>query len=218
MSFATTINGHRCHELTLTWGNTGRWVADLSAGDDAPTSGEVTLLVGSLSLVGHVHRGESFADSSRLFVVAGKGGWDRTVKPRSYRANSVKLSNVIRDLAVEAGEVWADGFGPSFADRPVGYSLMRPGGIRASEALGHHVASWHVNELGQTVYGSIPVAGPSLARVIEFDARTKIAELAADSPAIPKPGQSVVVNDVARVLTRVVVTSGQSTKIEGYVV
>jgi hypothetical protein len=175
----------------------------------------VTLTLGTLTLVGSVVRGGSFADGAEVMLRAGRSGWAKSVKPRSYRTNSLKLSNALRDLATEVGETWRAGFGPSFLDRTLGYALIRRGGQHASEALAQVLgARWHVDELGETVAGDRP-AGRSLARALEYMAASRTVDLSVDG-VLPRPGQTMVVEGEDQVIDRLVVSVGDDSSVVGY--
>lgn len=85
----------------------GVWVADIETTSEATfkVGDTIKMSVGSMRMVGTVIRGSNNADSARFMVVGGKGGWRKMVARRFYQdANGIKLSQVLRDLAKEAGE------------------------------------------------------------------------------------------------------------------
>lgn len=217
MTYRIELNGDRVTRARIEWPSRGLWTATLSLPEPRKfVAGEPLMLkLGDVDLVGSAVRGGDYADAAEVVLRAGRSGWCRSVKPRSYRSNSVRLSNVVRDLASEVGETLREGFGPSFVDHAVGYAMVRRGGQLGREVLAQLVGErWHVDELGQTVIGDRP-AGVSGVRVLEHDAARARAEFSVDDGVMPRPGQTVTIADGAWVLERVIVSVDDDSSVVG---
>lgn len=152
MTFA--LAGAPAQSITLTVPGSRIWRARVKvAGPKTLAIGAaVKLTVGGLELAGAVHDGGTFAAQSEYIVVGGAGRWGREVKRRPYRSDGgVKLSTVLADLAMDAGErVKMDA-----PDRSLGYAFLRATGP-ASQALELIAPSWWMAGDGVTHVGTRP--------------------------------------------------------------
>lgn len=218
MNFAVHVNGFTAHRATAHMPARGLWVARVTL--DEPVELErdeaVQLELGDLTLAGHVYDGAVFAQSATYEVVAGKGGWRKTVREKPYKSPSgVKLSLVLQELARDAGEEWTAGFGPAFADRSVGYGytrLARPAVEVLHRLLGR---AWYVGDDGKTVIGDRP-AGRAAADVLDYRASARHVQLDAEELSKVRPGQSVSVGDAPLVLGAVLFSTGRRGSLEGF--
>lgn len=127
----------------------GLWWADVEAATPTVLTGAVTLVVDDLVLKGTVMSGGAREARFRYRVVAGAGGWGRTIPAKSYVNDAgVKLATVLRDAAAECGEQLG-----TVPAGTVGTSYVRPAGP-ASRVLEELVPrGWYVDELGVTQVG-----------------------------------------------------------------
>ncbi len=189
----------------------GLWSAQVHLEDDTDLAvgARVTLEIGDLALDGAIARGGPFAQTAAYLVRAGRGGWGKVVKARSYSSSRVMLSKVLTDLAFDCGEEWTPGFGPGFQDRPVGQHHWRREEV-ASLVLGKLLGrAWYVADDGRTVAGDRP-AGRSNADVLELRRARRLVLLDTDAPARARPGQTVSVDGESLVLGTVTATTGDS--------
>lgn len=186
-----SVNGRRviAADIRLPW--QGVWSADLTLDEAGPAlSGAVTIEVGGLTLRGTVdlqHGGE-FANARELRVLGGAGGWGTELPPRSWHNDAgVKVSEVLRAAATEAGETVALGAG---VEARLGPDYIRERGPASAAFMGAApAAAWWVDTAGVT---QVATARPTaeLAKgadveVLDLDALEGTAELAGDPAAVP---------------------------------
>jgi hypothetical protein len=83
----------------------GPWTADLKLSGAQPISGDVTVVIGNLTLVGFVYRSSAYGGSVSARLVGGYGGWRTAIAHQGYGSNSgVKLSTILNDAANACGE------------------------------------------------------------------------------------------------------------------
>lgn len=107
------LNGIACTRARVQWPSVGRWWADLDlapvfpGGVSAPAVGDaVTLTLADLTFVGTIASGGVFDGRAAYRVVAGRGGWSRTLPRRGYQNDlGVSVATLIADLAEGAGEL-----------------------------------------------------------------------------------------------------------------
>jgi hypothetical protein len=154
--------------------------------------GEVTLPIGStatiaiglgLSLSGTIVRGDAFAGTSRYLVRAGRGGWQKTITARGYRSDGgVKAATVLRDAAIDAGEVWAGAL-PATSLGPAWARFKAPAVRVVTELLGQ---AWYVDDDGRTQPHVRPESA-FLGEVLRVEKAERIAEIATDTPEKVRP-------------------------------
>lgn len=151
-----TLNDLRATSARLTMPAWGRWHAEVSLDGEHTLSGGVTLQIADLTLVGAVLSGGPHEGRSHYRVVAGSGGWGRTIASKSYANDAeVKASLVLLDAADAAGETILA------STLPAGTTRVGPGWVRrediAARVLEQVVpAGWYVGNDGVTRIGLRP--------------------------------------------------------------
>lgn len=192
--------------VELTMPRYGAWRADVTLSSGTPPSGQVTLVIAKLELVGAVTRaGLDSADCPRL-VVVGAPGWGRTLeKPLSYQSDAgVRLKTVLRDLAKLADETIVQ---PD--DAPIGQHFeaipTRAVETRLRDVLSAlhrvgHVPRWRVDPDGVTRFGAR--TGEDVTdkvRVLRRNAGLGMRRLSSESAADFLPGNEVEGEAIERV-------------------
>lgn len=145
-----TLNGNKVTAATVHLPYFGIWTADVSIDQAVALHGQVSLVLGDITLVGTVNRGGSYAGAATYGIVGGYLGWQSTVAPRSYTHNvGVKLSTVLSDAAAEVGERLSLG-----ADAVLGpfYTRQSAPAVRLLNSLA--VTGWYVGTDGVTRTGA----------------------------------------------------------------
>ena len=195
---AATLNGHRITDSRTFIPAWGCWHSSVDIDGEVPLApgSAVTLVIADLTLVGTVLSGGVALGRSFYRVVAGAGGWGKSIPPWSYSDDAgVKLATAIGDAAREAGETLETVPGT----RRTGPNWAREAGP-ASQILNTLVpAAWYVDEAGVTRLGArAPGALPAkVTRVSPVDFARGRVELASDSIATILPG--VVVDGLTAV-------------------
>ncbi len=110
MTFAT-VAGKRAVSVRLLTGNVGPWFAECELEVDAPLSGQVTIEINGTRFVGSVDESSNgvFEGSRKVRVLAGGGGWARSVTARNYHNDArIKARTVADDAARAIGETIGD--------------------------------------------------------------------------------------------------------------
>lgn len=179
-----TLAGFAVAGLDLEVAPGGPWYADVDLEGDDDVTGQVALVCNGATLACTVDpdRSGSFGLQRKVRVVAGADGWRNVYPAKPYQNDAgVKARAVADDLAKLNGERFGD-FMPAAAS--VGEShFLRPRGSAGSvlEALAGGVP-WWVDYAGVTHVRARPVA-PAAAdtyEVLNFDARSRVAEVAVD--------------------------------------
>lgn len=191
-ALTASLNGKAVESLTVWVSNVGAWQADIDMAEaDAPALGMVTITVGTLTLVGTIAQEYSgtHVGRAKLKVIAGAGGWRRTIAARAYHNDAgVRAALVAEDAAREAGETLG-AFIPA-ADR-MGTDYVRDQGhaVKALEAAAGG-ASWWVDYMGTTHVG--PRDAFALAtnayHITSFDARARTVTLGTVDPGAVQIG------------------------------
>lgn len=183
-----TLNGARVTAARVTLPAWGAWYADASVDGAVSLSGSVELKVSDLTLRGTVLSGgpEKEKGRSHYRIVAGAGGWGRTIKAKSYANDAgVKVSTVLTDAAVAVGETLAIS-----TDARTGPAFVRPEApaSRVLEQLAP--AGWYVDEAGTTRLGkrATTTLNTSVPRVKPLDLALGTLTLAPDKIAALLPG------------------------------
>ena len=83
----------------------GMWTADLRLATSQMVTGQATVVIGNLSLLGTVYRADDYGGQVRVRMVGGYGGWRVSIPPQGYgNASGVQLSTVLQDAASACGE------------------------------------------------------------------------------------------------------------------
>lgn len=164
----------------------GAWYAEASIDGEHTLAGAVELRIADLVLKGAVLSGGPDAGRSHYRIVAGAGGWGKTIDRKSYVNDlGVSVATVVRDAAEAVGETveldTTDRLGPAFV-RPEGpaarvLELVAPG-------------AWYIGEDGVTRLGARPVAPLTTPNVTHgpLDLARGTVTLAAESIARILPG------------------------------
>lgn len=126
----------------------GIWSADLLLDHVATVTGQQTLSLGPLSMLGTEISEGTFTGSTRVRLVGGYGGWRKQIPAKSYsHAAGVKKSTVIGDAASAVGEKISIA-----VDGAVGTAYVRQAAIaaRVLEQVGDF---WWIRNDGVTVVG-----------------------------------------------------------------
>src|SRR5262249_42651652 len=102
-----TLNGERVNRGRLRVPFVGRWWVDLSLNTGTVPSGAATVTIGSLTLVGTIAPAfaGAFVDRAHVRVIAGAGGWSKSVPARDYHNDAgVRRAEVIAAIARDVGE------------------------------------------------------------------------------------------------------------------
>lgn len=191
----STLNGIRVTSSKVSIPSWGCWYADVSLDGEHTISGDASLVIADLTLVGTVLSGGPQLGRSTYRIVAGKGGWRQAVARKAYANDAgVKLSTVVTDAAADVGEtvgtLSTDRLGPAYVRQATSASRV----LQDIAPQG-----WYVDEAGVTQIGA-RAAGElvgSVTRIQPLDkARGKIV-LAAESIATILPG--VVVDGITAV-------------------
>ncbi len=202
-SLGATLNGHRATSARVQIPKWGLWYADVSLDGEITLKGAVTLQIADLTLKGTIIAGGPAKGRSSFRVVAGAGGWGKTLPKKSYANDAgVKVSTVLGDAAREAGETLGDVSGAP----PVGASWTRARDSAARLLEQIVPGGWYVDEAGVTRLGARAVAPLAIAGVTHgpVDRARGTVTLASESIAKILPG--VVVDgleavDVAHEMT-----------------
>lgn len=105
MSAFATLAGLRIVSGSIAIPLYGMWTGDVSLATDDPIQDSVSLVLGNLTMAGHVYRQADFAGARRCRITAGAGGWRNEVVAKQYSlASGVKLGLILGDAASEVGE------------------------------------------------------------------------------------------------------------------
>lgn len=210
-----TINGARVAIASITIPMYGAWSADVTLPVDAPIAAgarEVTLAVGSLSLVGTVVSQAAFDGDVRARIVGGAAGWRKVLRARGYsHVAGVSASSVVADAARECGEsIVLD------TDRNLGVFFAREEG-KARDTLSLVIGeTWWVDNAGVTQ----TKARAATAIVTPFTVVSRAAErgafeIATEDLASWVPGRTFQHPTIptAQTISSVTITSGNEGKL-----
>lgn len=195
MGLSSTLNGLRVTDAHVTIPAWGCWYAEVSVDGEQTLTGTATLQLADLKLVGTILSGGPTLGRSVYRIVAGKGGWGKSVPKTEYTNDlGVKLSKVLGDAASAVGEtIVVD------SDTRVGPAWTRPAGPANAQLNLLAPKAWYVDELGTTRLGARAASTLTTAapRTQKADlARGKVV-LATETIASLLPG--VVVDGIAAV-------------------
>jgi hypothetical protein len=106
MSGNPTLSGVNIKHAELHVPSTGLWHLDVAL-QDAPDPGTTprSFVFQGLTMACAALRNINFAGERGLRLIAGAGGWRKTIGPRQYAGKQVMLSTVVNDAALEVGEL-----------------------------------------------------------------------------------------------------------------
>lgn len=180
-----SLNDHLVTSARVSIPAWGAWYAEVSIDGEKLLSGSVTLKLADLTLKGTVLSGGPSKGRSHYRIVAGAGGWGKTIEKKSYANDAqVKVATVIGDAAKAAGET----LGTVPNDR-VGPAFVRPSGPAVWVLEQVSSRQWYVDEAGVTQIGQ-RVAGKLPASVTHgpVDLARGTVTLASESIATILPG------------------------------
>jgi hypothetical protein len=150
MSFFASVAGLSVVSGTLMIPLVGAWTADLHLAGSTQISGSVQIVIGNLTLQGHVYRSEIYGGQVRARLVAGAGGWRTVIDSQGYGSSTgVNLSLVVGDAARACGETVNVA-----ADANIGNAYTRADAV-ASDVLWQmltqgFIPAWRVDPRGVT--------------------------------------------------------------------
>jgi hypothetical protein len=188
----------------------GVWLADLDIDpetvDGAPTSGRVTISMGTATLSGTIDpRGSgSFGSINRRRVLGGGAGWDQPTPRQHYHSDGV-----LRDVDIYATTAQSVGETVNVPKpSPLAVDFYRVVGPARQVFDGPPAVDWYVDITGITQVGQRPAAAadPTLT-LIRWDPATEVAELTCSAIVVPGTpiadarivGGPVVARDVEQV-------------------
>jgi hypothetical protein len=187
---AATLNSLRATSARVSLPAWGCWYAEVSLDGEHALAGPVTLQIADLTLKGTILSGGPAKGRSDFRVVAGAGGWGRSLKALAYATDAgVKVSTVLTDAASAVGETIAT----VDAALRTGPEFVRPDGPASRVLEMTSPRSWYVDEAGVTHLGKrAAVAFTGIAtRVTPADLSRRTVTLAAEQIAKLLPGAIV---------------------------
>jgi hypothetical protein len=183
---AITLNGHAATAALLAIPGVGLWYAGVDLTDAIELSGAVTLAILDTAWRGFIVSGGVVDGRSRYRIVAGAGGWGRTLPARAYANDAgLKTSKLIADAAAEAGEP-----APTNAPTETRGPHFNRDAAPASFVLNMLAPrAWYAQADGVVTFGTRPALAASVLPVIERNPAARSVTLAlADSAAGIAPG------------------------------
>lgn len=205
----STLANLPIERLELALPRLGAWRADVVLASGSPPEGEVTMIVGDLTLAGYVERGGLDSADRPHLVVVGGAGWERPLEdPLSYQSDAgVRLRTVLSDLAALAEEPLEQP-----ADTSVGQHFeaipSRSGDTRLRDVLeslrrAGHLPPWRVDVDGVMRFGErVGEDITARARVLRRNAAAGMVSLGVDSVALALPGNAIDGETIERVVIR----------------
>lgn len=83
----------------------GIWEGDAVLNGETTVTGDVSTVIGNLTIAGHAFRAGAFVGRRKVRLVGGHGGWAHTVGPQAYyEPGGIPYSHVLGDVANACGE------------------------------------------------------------------------------------------------------------------
>lgn len=204
MAFAT-VDSHLITALEIYLPQSGVWWGDLQTDDGVQLSGQVTITLGDLQLMGTVRRGGVHAGAGGYRIEGGGAGWSTQLPARAYRSDSgVYLSTVLEDTALACGETLASGY----EDRWLGTAFVR--GTQPAQRVLNGLCGadgWYLGTDGETVLGRRPGGTVGVSyEVVDYDQAERLAVLATETPSAFMPGQTIEVEGAQHVISNVMLS------------
>lgn len=183
---AVTLNGHAATAALLTIPGVGLWYAGVDLAEAIELSGAVTITVLDTSWRGFVVAGGVVDGRARYRVVAGAGGWGRTLPARAYANDAgLRTSKLTADAAAEAGEP-APTNAPTETRGPHFNRDAAPASFVLNLLAPH---AWYAGADGIVTFGARPAVAASALPVTERNPAARSVTLAlADSAVGIVPG------------------------------
>jgi hypothetical protein len=178
----------------------GIWQGDAGLDGDTAVTGDVSVVIGNLTLAGHAFRSAPFVGRRSVRLVGGHGGWHTPVPAQAYYDPAgVPVSHVLGDIAQACGE----SLSLASDSRPwLRYVREAMPGTRAlNQILGQ---TWWVQNDGTTTNKARATGAITSAFQIEkFDGATGLFTIALDGSAIADwmPGRTFTSPTVTNVQT-----------------
>ena len=166
MSFFAAVNGLQIVSGSLVIPLVGAWTADLELAGTNAISGQVSVVIGNLTLLGTVYRSDLYGGQVRARLVGGYGGWRTQVPAQGYGSPSgISLLTVLTDAAQACGEQISVSSGASIGG---GFVRARFPTSVAGDVLWQMVAqgfvpAWYVAPSGVTMTAPWPTSTVSSA-------------------------------------------------------
>lgn len=154
---AITLGGNKCTDARIAIPAWGASYADVAVDGEVTLSGAVTLTIADLAVQMTVLSGGPAAGRSFFRLVAGAGGWGKSLPRRSYSNDAgVKLATVLGDAATAVGET----LDPTTIDQSarLGSYFVRPAGLAGQLLEQLSPNAWYVGEDGKTRLGARPTS------------------------------------------------------------
>lgn len=186
---SATLNGHNVTDARLSIPAWGASYHDVALDQEVTLSGSVTLTVADLTITGTVLSGGPGVGRSFFRIVAGAGGWGKTIASKAYQNDAgVKLATVLNDAAQAVGET----IDQTTLDQSarLGSFYVRPEGPACTVLNLESAQAWYVGEDGVTRIGARPASTltGTATRVTQQDQARGTLTLASDTIAGILPG------------------------------
>ena len=153
MSYFASVNGIQIVAGSLVIPLVGAWTADLHLATAQQVTGQATVVIGNLTLVGNVFRSDPYGGQTRVRIVGGAGGWRKPISAQGYgTGGGVKLSTVLQDAAKACGETVSVA-----SDTTIGNAYVRvafdtsvAGDILWQMVAQGFIPAWYVDPAGTT--------------------------------------------------------------------
>jgi hypothetical protein len=186
---AVEVNGNACSAAVLTVPGAGLWYAGVDLAEAVELEGTVTLTFLDTTWSGYVISGGIADGRARYRIVAGAGGWGRTLPAKAY-ANDAGLlvSRIVTDVATAAGETLDTSTLPSTR---LGPHFSRP---RAPASFALNLLApraWYADADGAVAFGARPEADAPAYPTLARNPASRVVELGlTDSASGVLPGAS----------------------------
>lgn len=213
---SASLNGNNVTDARLSIPAWGASYHDVSIDGQISLTGAVTLVVADLTIKGTVLSGGPGIGRSYFRIVAGAGGWGKSIPAKTYQNDAgVKLANVLNDAAAAVGET----IDQTTLDttKRVGPFYVRPEGPACTVLNLMSSSAWYVGEDGVTRIGQrgASTLSGTATRVTQQDQARGTLTLASDSIAGILPGVTVDGLTAVDVEHEIGVTAGLRSKLWG---
>lgn len=189
-----SLNGHALLSGRLDIPGVGLWYASIDLADEVELSGSVTLTVLDTTWQGFVIAGAPVDGRSRYRIVAGAGGWGRTLPSRAYANDAgITIARILADAAQEAGEPEPSGQA-NIATGPIPTQTLGPHFVRPAQPAAFVLnqlapRAWYARSDGVVELARRPAGAFPQAPVVERNPASRVIELAlTDTAADVLPG------------------------------